>query len=76
MPDATGLELIAQDRPDADADSITGTVFFPRAGELQAAPAAVHPTLERLRERATASSPASTGSTTTPTSRGSGSTTS
>ena len=49
MPDATGLELIAQELRDADADSVLGTVFFRDHAALLVAPAAVPATLEHLR---------------------------
>ena len=48
MPDATGLELIAQELREADAESILGTVFFHGRAELIANPASVHGVLERL----------------------------
>jgi NADH-quinone oxidoreductase subunit C len=48
VPDATGLELIAQELRDADADSILGTSFKYNRAELQAHPAHVHGVLERL----------------------------
>ena len=38
MPDATGLELIAQDLRDADADSVLDTVFFRDHAALLVAP--------------------------------------
>ena len=49
MPDATGLELIAQELRDADADAVLDTVFFRDHAALLVAPAAVPATLEHLR---------------------------
>ena len=49
MPDATGLELIAQELRDADADAIQGTVFFREHAALLVAPAAVPATLQLLK---------------------------
>ena len=49
MPDATGLELIAQELRDADADGVLDTVFFREQAALLVAPAAVPATLEHLR---------------------------
>ena len=49
MPDATGLELIAQELRDADADGVLDTVFFRDQAALLVAPAAVPATLEHLR---------------------------
>ena len=49
MPDATGLELIAQELRDADADAVLGTIFFRERASLLVAPAAVPATLEHLR---------------------------
>jgi NADH-quinone oxidoreductase subunit C len=51
VPDATGLELIAQELRDADADSILGTSFKYSRAELQAHPAHVHGVLERLHDK-------------------------
>ena len=51
MPDATGLELIAQELRDADADAVLGTVFFRERAALLVAPAAVPATLEHLRAK-------------------------
>ena len=41
MPDATGLELIAQELREADADAVLDTVFFRDHAALLVAPAAV-----------------------------------
>jgi NADH-quinone oxidoreductase subunit C len=49
MPDATGLELIAQDLREADAGSVLDTVFFRDHAALLVAPAAVPATLRHLR---------------------------
>src|SRR5688572_23065801 len=49
MPDATGLELIAQDLRDADAGSVLDTVFFRDHAALLVAPPAVPATLRHLR---------------------------
>jgi NADH-quinone oxidoreductase subunit C len=48
VPDATGLELIAQELREADADSILGTVFSRGRATLLASPAGAHGVLERL----------------------------
>jgi NADH-quinone oxidoreductase subunit C len=51
MPDATGLELIAQGVRDAVGDeSVTGTLFHRGQATLEVAPATVHPVLAHLRE--------------------------
>jgi NADH-quinone oxidoreductase subunit C len=49
MPDATGLELIAQELRDADEDAVLGTVFFRDHAALLVAPAAVPATLQHLK---------------------------
>jgi NADH-quinone oxidoreductase subunit C len=49
MPDATGLELIAQELRDADAESVLDTVFFRDQAALLVAPAAVPATLQHLK---------------------------
>ncbi len=51
MPDATGLELIAQELRDADAESVLDTVHFRGQAALLVAPQAVRATLARLREK-------------------------
>jgi NADH-quinone oxidoreductase subunit C len=48
VPDATGLELTAQDLREADAESILGTVFHRGRAVLLADPARVHGVLEQL----------------------------
>ena len=49
MPDATGLELLAQELRDADAESVLDTSFFRDRAAVLVAPAAVPATLEHLR---------------------------
>ena len=51
MPDATGLELLARDLRERDAESILDTVFFRGQATLVAAPESIVETLEALRER-------------------------
>ena len=51
MPDATGLELIAQDLRDRNEGSVLDTVYFREHAAVLVAPAAVPATLERLREK-------------------------
>ena len=51
MPDATGLELIAQDLRDADADAVLDTLHFRGRATVIAEPGKVGWVLERLRER-------------------------
>jgi NADH-quinone oxidoreductase subunit C len=51
VPDATGLELIAQELRDADADSVLDTVFFRDRAALLVAPGSVPATLESLRAK-------------------------
>jgi NADH-quinone oxidoreductase subunit C len=51
VPDATGLELIAKDLRDADAESVEGTLFFRDRATLIVAPQAIRATLARLRGR-------------------------
>ena len=52
MPDATGLELIAQDvRAAHGDDAVVGTVFFRDRATLEIAPARVREILELLRSR-------------------------
>ena len=51
MPDATGLELIAQGVRDAvGAESVTGTLFHRGQATLEVAPASVYPVLAYLRK--------------------------
>jgi NADH-quinone oxidoreductase subunit C len=49
VPDATGLELIAQELRERDADSVLNTVFFRRRAAVLVTPASVPATLEHLR---------------------------
>jgi len=51
VPDATGLELLAQELRDADPDCVLDTLFFRDRATLIVDPASVRPTLARLRER-------------------------
>lgn len=51
MPDATGLELIAQDIREADPDAVLDTVFFRGRATLIVNPPAVGAVLEALRAR-------------------------
>jgi NADH-quinone oxidoreductase subunit C len=52
VPDATGLELIAQDLRGAHGDdAVLGTLFFRNRAAIDIAPARVRETLEFLRER-------------------------
>jgi NADH-quinone oxidoreductase subunit C len=49
VPDATGLELIAQDLREQDADGVLGTVFFREKATLLVSARFVPATLEHLR---------------------------
>ena len=49
MPDATGLELIAQELRDHDGDAVLDTVFFREHAAVLVSPASVPATLELLR---------------------------
>jgi NADH-quinone oxidoreductase subunit C len=49
VPDATGLELLAQELREADAESVLDTSFFRDRAAVLVAPAAVPATLEHLR---------------------------
>lgn len=51
MPDATGLELIAQGLREADPASVLDTVHFRGQAALIVAPPSIRATLQRLRER-------------------------
>jgi NADH-quinone oxidoreductase subunit C len=51
VPDAPGLELLAQDLREAHADAILGTEFFRDKGAIQVAPAAIGDVLESLRAK-------------------------
>ncbi len=48
MPDATGLELIAQDLRAAAADAVLGTSFFRGEATIEVAPAALRTAAEAL----------------------------
>jgi NADH-quinone oxidoreductase subunit C len=49
VPDATGLELLAQDLRAAEAESVLDTVFHREQAALIVAPGSIRTTLERLR---------------------------
>jgi NADH-quinone oxidoreductase subunit C len=51
VPDATGLELIAQELRDRDADSVLDTVFFRERAAVLVSPGSVPATLEALRAK-------------------------
>ncbi len=51
MPDATGLELTAQELSQAVPESIVGTEFYRGRATLLASPAKTHDVLERLKEK-------------------------
>jgi NADH-quinone oxidoreductase subunit C len=51
VPDAVGLELLAQELREADSDSVLATVYFRDRATLIVAPATIVPTLERLRAK-------------------------
>ena len=51
MPDATGLELLAQELTEAENGSVLGTLYFRDKGTLLVNPAAIVDTLERLRAK-------------------------
>jgi NADH-quinone oxidoreductase subunit C len=51
VPDATGLELIAQDLREADPDSVLDTLYFREGATLIANPPALRTVLEHLRGR-------------------------
>ncbi|HWF35848.1 MAG TPA: NADH-quinone oxidoreductase subunit C [Solirubrobacteraceae bacterium] len=51
MPDATGLELIAQELREANADSVLGTAFSRGRAVIIANPPAVHVVLEQLKAK-------------------------
>src|SRR5271170_2330947 len=51
MPDATGLELIAQDLREANPDSVVDTLYFRNKAALTVAPAAIRTVLAALRQR-------------------------
>jgi NADH-quinone oxidoreductase subunit C len=51
MPDAVGLELLAQELREADPGGVLDTVYFRAKGQLVIAPSAIRSTLEQLRAR-------------------------
>ena len=51
MPDATGLELLAQDLRETDSDAVLDTLFFRDRATLIVNPSRVRPTLEWLKGR-------------------------
>ena len=51
MPDATGLELLAQELRDADDASIVGTLFFRNKGVLIVNPPSIRDVLAQLRAK-------------------------
>ena len=51
MPDAVGLELLAQELREADGDSVLQTVYFRDRGTIVVNPATISPTLEHLRSK-------------------------
>jgi NADH-quinone oxidoreductase subunit C len=51
VPDATGLELLAQDLRAAEPDSVLDTVFHRDRAALIVAPGAIRATLQRLRTK-------------------------
>jgi NADH-quinone oxidoreductase subunit C len=51
VPDATGVELLAQEIREAHADAVVGTTFFRDKGAIEVAPTAIGDVLELLRGR-------------------------
>jgi NADH-quinone oxidoreductase subunit C len=51
VPDATGLELLAQELTEADSQSVLGTLYFRDKGQLIVNPARIRETLEFLRAK-------------------------
>lgn len=51
MPDSVGLELLAQELTEADADSVLDTVYFRDKAQLVVNPATIVATLELLRAK-------------------------
>jgi NADH-quinone oxidoreductase subunit C len=49
VPDAPGLELLAQELREAEADAVLGTEFFRGKGAIQVAPASIGPVLQFLK---------------------------
>jgi NADH-quinone oxidoreductase subunit C len=51
VPDATGLELLAQEVSQADPDAVLGTVYYRERATLLVEPERTRPTLELLKAR-------------------------
>ena len=51
MPDSVGLELLAQELREADADSVLDTLYFRDKGTIIVSPATIVETLDRLRAK-------------------------
>jgi NADH-quinone oxidoreductase subunit C len=51
VPDAPGLELLAQELREAQADAVLGTEFFRDKGAIDVAPSAIGEVLELLRAK-------------------------
>jgi NADH-quinone oxidoreductase subunit C len=51
VPDSVGLELLAQELREADADAILDTLYFRERGTLIVAPSTIVQTLEQLRTK-------------------------
>ena len=51
MPDAVGLELLAEELREADAASVLGALHFRDKGTIEIKPAAIRETLARLRAK-------------------------
>ena len=51
MPDAVGLELLAEELREADAASVIDTLHFRDKGTIEVSPAAIRETLARLRSK-------------------------
>jgi NADH-quinone oxidoreductase subunit C len=51
VPDATGLELLAQDLREADSDAVLDTLYFRNRATLIVDPARIRPALEWLKGR-------------------------
>ena len=75
MPDATGLELLAQKIGDEDAEAVLGTVFFRERATLLVSPHAVPAALRMLKNQGYGFLAWFTASTTSPRSRASACTT-
>jgi NADH-quinone oxidoreductase subunit C len=51
VPDAVGLELLAQELREVDADSVRATAFFRDKGTIEVDPSTINATLEHLRAK-------------------------